>query len=116
VQKVELFIEKIIFMGRWLLAPLYLGLLIGLLPIIYRFFATLYEMIRHITTVTSHEITLYVLGLIDTVFLGNLIIIVLFAGFENFVSKIKVAEESIDRPHWMGYVDYCHRTAKRLYA
>ena len=106
VQKIELFIERIIFMGRWLLAPLYLGLLVGLLPIIYRFFVTLYEMVAHITSVTSHEITLYALELIDTVFLGNLIIIVLFAGFENFVSKIKIAEESVDRPHWMGYVDY----------
>ena len=46
------------------------------------------------------------LELLDTVLLGNLIIIVLFAGYENFVSKIAVAEGAEDRPHWMGHVDY----------
>jgi uncharacterized protein (TIGR00645 family) len=104
--KLELLIERIIFMGRWLLAPLYLGLLSALIPVTYRFFATFWEMVVHMPKLTGHEATLYVLELIDTVFLGNLIIIVLFAGFENFVSKIKIAEESVDRPHWMGHVDY----------
>jgi uncharacterized protein (TIGR00645 family) len=31
---------------------------------------------------------------------------VLFAGYENFVSKIEVAEKSVDRPYWMGSVDF----------
>jgi uncharacterized protein (TIGR00645 family) len=53
-----------------------------------------------------HHITLKILELLDTVLLGNLIIIIIFAGYENFVSKINVAEKSEDRPHWMGRVDY----------
>jgi uncharacterized protein (TIGR00645 family) len=53
-----------------------------------------------------HHITLKILELLDTVLLGNLIIIIIFAGYENFVSKINVAEQSVDRPHWMGRVDY----------
>ena len=57
-------------------------------------------------SLSSGEITLQVLELLDTVLLGNLIIIVLFAGYENFVSKIAVAEGAKDRPHWMGHVDY----------
>jgi uncharacterized protein (TIGR00645 family) len=52
------------------------------------------------------EITLKILELLDVVLLGNLIIIVIFAGYENFVSKINVATDSVDRPHWMGRVDY----------
>jgi uncharacterized protein (TIGR00645 family) len=40
------------------------------------------------------------------VLLGNLILIVLFAGYENFVSKIEVAHNSVDRPHWMGTIDF----------
>jgi len=51
-------------------------------------------------------ITLKILELLDVVLLGNLIIIVIFAGYENFVSKINVATNSVDRPHWMGRVDY----------
>jgi uncharacterized protein (TIGR00645 family) len=55
---------------------------------------------------TSGEVTLQVLELLDVVLLGNLIIIILFAGYENFVSKIKIADGAEDRPHWMGHVDF----------
>jgi uncharacterized protein (TIGR00645 family) len=106
MSKLEEFLEKIIFAGRWLLAPLYVGLLAALLPILYRFFHSFWHMISHISSLTAGEITLQVLELLDTVLLGNLIIIVLFAGYENFVSKISVAEGAEDRPHWMGHVDY----------
>lgn len=106
MNKLEHLLEKTIFAGRWLLAPLYLGLLAALFPILYRFFASFWHMVSHITSLTSSEITLQVLELLDTVLLGNLIIIILFAGYENFVSKISVAEGSVDRPHWMGHVDY----------
>ena len=102
----ESFLERIIFAGRWLLAPLYLGLLAALLPILYRFFHSFWHMMTHIASLSAGEITLQVLELLDTVLLGNLIIIVLFAGYENFVSKISVAEGAVDRPHWMGHVDY----------
>ena len=106
MEKLEVLLEKVIFAGRWLLAPLYIGLLAALIPILYRFFHAFWSMMGHIQDATAGEITLEVLELLDTVLLGNLIIIVLFAGYENFVSKIKVAEGAEDRPHWMGHVDY----------
>lgn len=53
-----------------------------------------------------HEITLDVLRLLDITLIANLILIVIFAGYENFVSKIGVAADSVDRPSWMGRVDY----------
>jgi uncharacterized protein (TIGR00645 family) len=59
-----------------------------------------------IATLEMQQITLKILELLDVVLLGNLIIIVIFAGYENFVSKINVATNSVDRPHWMGRVDY----------
>lgn len=102
----ESLIEKTIFGGRWLLAPLYVGLLLGLVPLLYRFFKDFIELFKLTATSDMHHITLKVLELLDTVLLGNLIIIILFAGYENFVSKINVAESSEDRPHWMGRVDY----------
>ena len=103
--KIELLLEKVIFAGRWLLAPLYIGLLGALLPILYRFAHSFWEIMTHITSLSMSEITLQVLELLDTVLLGNLIILVLFAGYENFVSKIAVADGAEDRPHWMGHVD-----------
>jgi len=103
--KLEHLLEKVIFAGRWLLAPLYIGLLAALLPILYRFGHSFWHIMTHITTLSMSEITLQVLELLDTVLLGNLIILVLFAGYENFVSKIAIAEGAEDRPHWMGHVD-----------
>jgi uncharacterized protein (TIGR00645 family) len=102
----EGFIEKIIFGGRWILAPLYVGLLLSLLPLLYRFFQEFVDLVKISASADMHHITLKILELLDTVLLGNLIIIIIFAGYENFVSKINVAEESEDRPHWMGRVDY----------
>jgi uncharacterized protein (TIGR00645 family) len=89
-----------------MLAPLYLGLMLSLIPLLYRFFYNFYELMAHLTDTDMHHITLSILELLDTVLLGNLIIIIIFAGYENFVSKISVAEKSEDRPHWMGRVDY----------
>ena len=102
---VEVVIEKVIFGGRWLLAPLYLGLLLSLVPLLYRFFKDFIGLLQLTASSDMHHITLKILELLDTVLLGNLIIIIIFAGYENFVSKINIAEKSEDRPHWMGRVD-----------
>ena len=98
--------ERALFGGRWFLAPLYLGLMLSLIPVLYRFFAEFISLFGVMTTADMHELTLRILEMLDTVLLGNLVIIVIFAGYENFVSKINVAENSEDRPHWMGRVDY----------
>lgn len=103
---IEEVVEKVLFGGRWLLAPLYVGLLLSLVPLIYRFFIEFVHLIEGTATLKMQEITLKILELLDVVLLGNLIIIVIFAGYENFVSKINVAANSVDRPHWMGRVDY----------
>ena len=104
--QVEHVVEILLFGGRWLLAPLYLGLLSSLVAIIYRFASELVDLCKITTKADLHELTLNILSLLDTVLLANLILIVIFAGYENFVSKINIAEGSEDRPAWMGTVDY----------
>ena len=99
---IENYVERILFGGRWLLAPLYVGLLLSLIPILYRFFIEFIHLMQDVAVLEMKDITLKVLELLDVVLLGNLIIIVIFAGYENFVSRINVATNSVDRPHWMG--------------
>jgi len=103
---IESVVERILFGGRWMLAPLYVGLLLSLLPILYRFFIEFIHLMQDVAVLEMKDITLKVLELLDVVLLGNLIIIVIFAGYENFVSRINVAKNSVDRPQWMGRVDY----------
>ena len=98
--------EKMIFASRWLLAPLYLGLAGGLVVLVIRFGHNFFEFVAHATTVSQHDLITDLLQLLDLTLLGNLILIVIFSGYENFVSKIRIADASEDKPHWMGRIDY----------
>jgi uncharacterized protein (TIGR00645 family) len=99
-------LEYTLFSGRWIMAPVYLGMLVTLLVLAYKFVEELIVMVEGVVHSNMHEITLEILGLLDITLLANLILIVVFSGYENFVSKIGVAENSEDRPSWMGHVDY----------
>jgi uncharacterized protein (TIGR00645 family) len=99
-------IEYVLFSGRWIMAPVYLGMLVTLLVLAYKFVEELIVMVEGVVHSNMHEITLEILGLLDITLLANLILIIVFSGYENFVSKIGVAENSEDRPAWMGHVDY----------
>lgn len=105
-ESIEGLIERALFGGRWLLAPLYIGLLLGLLVIVVKFIEAFVHLVSQVVGSTMSEVTMSVLELLDIALLGNLILIVIFSGYENFVSKINVAEESEDRPSWMGKVDF----------
>lgn len=99
-------LERTIFASRWLLAPLYFGLIAALVVLVVKFVEALWHMLGTVSSFSMSEVTLAVLELLDIALLGNLILIVIFSGYENFVSKIKVAQGSEDRPSWMGRVDF----------
>jgi uncharacterized protein (TIGR00645 family) len=99
-------LEQVLFSSRWLLSPLYLGLVAVLILVLIRFGFEFVSTIQHVLANESHTFILDVLALLDIVLLANLILIVIFAGYENFVSKIDAAHESEDRPHWMGTIDF----------
>ena len=99
-------IEIILFRARWFLVPLYVGLVAALVLLIYRFALEFVHMIQNVGDADAHKFTLDLLALLDLTLLANLILIVIFAGYENFVSRIDVAAESKDRPHWMGTIDF----------
>jgi uncharacterized protein (TIGR00645 family) len=117
LKKVETGIEKLIFQSRWLMAPFYLGLSIALALLMITFVR---ELVQEVPAVISgyrvvegksvplkdSDVILVVLSLIDMSLAGNLLLTVIFAGYENFVSKIETAQESKDRPSWMGTVDF----------
>ena len=104
MRRIELIIETIIFQSRWALAPFYLGLALSLLLLLYHFLAQLVAFVIKVPFATESDVILGVLGLIDLAFTGNLIIIVIFSGFENFVSRIEADDH--DRPDWMTKVDF----------
>ena len=52
------------------------------------------------------DFILLILGLVDVVLIANLLLMIVFSGYENFVSKIDTVEGHVDRPEWMGKIDY----------
>ncbi|MBN9553736.1 MAG: TIGR00645 family protein [Alphaproteobacteria bacterium] len=101
----ERLLEALLFHSRWLLAPFYLGLVVSLVMLLSAFVGELWHFLGHLLEATPEEIILAVLSLIDLSLAGNLVVIVIFSGYENFVSKIDT-EGSEDRPSWMGTLDF----------
>jgi uncharacterized protein (TIGR00645 family) len=104
MRRVELMIESIIFQSRWILAPFYLGLALSLLLMLAQFAKEFFDFVLKIPRAHESDVILGVLGLIDLTFTANLVVIVIFSGYENFVSKIETGER--DRPEWMTKVDF----------
>ena len=79
-------------------------LALSLLLLLYHFLAQLFAFVLKVPFATESDVILGVLGLIDLAFTGNLVVIVIFSGYENFVSRIEAGEH--DRPYWMAKVDF----------
>ncbi|GAB4190479.1 MAG: TIGR00645 family protein [Thalassobaculales bacterium] len=102
---IERRLEQVIFSSRWLVAPFYLGLIGALVMLLAKFLQELAHFVPNVLAAKDTEVILAVLTLIDLSLAGNLLLMVIFAGYENFVSKIDVADHR-DRPDWMGKVDF----------
>lgn len=100
----EQFLEKTLYASRWLLAPIYLGLSLVLLALSIKFFQEVFHLLPHILELQEKDVVLVVLALIDLALVGSLIVMVMFSGYENFVSRLEIAEES-DKLGWLGKLD-----------
>lgn len=97
--------EQTLFAARWLMAPMYLCLVISLVILTVIFIRETALMIPHVLEMEADEGILSILTLIDLSLAGNLMLLVIFTGYENFVSKLDL-ENAKDRPNWMGKVDF----------
>ncbi len=97
-------IERLLFASRWLLAPLYLGMSLALIALGIKFFLEVYHLITHVLEYSEADLVLVLLALVDMVLVGSLIIMVMFSGYENFVSRIDV-DEGTDKLGWLGKLD-----------
>ena len=113
-KRVELRLEELLFGARWLLAPFYAGLVAALVLLFVVFARELVEAVMTVAAMPVEGAILSVLSLIDLALAANLVLIVILAGYENFVSKIDTASHE-DRPTWMGKVGFAGLKMK-LYA
>lgn len=102
---IERAIERIMYASRWILAPVYLGMSVALLAISVKFFQEIIHFVPHILEMDEANLTLKLLTLIDLTLVGSLVIIVMFSGYENFVSQMDIGL-STEKLGWLGTHDY----------
>ncbi|MEW5838976.1 MAG: TIGR00645 family protein [Pseudomonadota bacterium] len=105
MKKIERFFENSLFNSRWLMAPVYLGLVIAMALLLFKFGKELLGMILNIGHMDGGEVIVGVLTLVDVALIMNLLIIIIFSGYENFVSKMDIDDHE-DKPDWMGHIGF----------
>ncbi len=99
------YIQAAIFFSRWLIAPFLLGLLLCQFLLLYRFAADLYELVIDAHKMDWHDTVTGVLNLVDLALTANLILIVIFSSYENFIRRIDAAAHP-DWPEGLTQVDF----------
>lgn len=105
MKKLEYLFEAILFNSRWLLAPFYFGLVMGILILMAKFTKEFIHLVSIILHAEGSEIIIGILALVDVTLVANLLLIMVFVGYETFVSKIDTGDHE-DRPDWMGKVSF----------
>jgi len=103
--KIEKKMERLMYASRWILAPVYFGLSLALLGLSIKFFQEIYHFMPHILEIEESTLILDLLTLIDLTLVGSLMVIVMFSGYENFVSQLDIGENT-EKLGWLGSHDY----------
>ena len=106
IKNIEEKLEISMFASRWFMAPVYVVLSLSLAIIMVKVVQEFIYNIPGFISMDNKSLLLFVLHIIDMALIGNLVLMILFAGYENFVSKIDAARGSEDKPAWMGKVDF----------
>jgi uncharacterized protein (TIGR00645 family) len=103
--KLEATLERCVFASRWLLAPFFIGLVLAIAVLLVKFVQTFWVLVLGTFSLSGNAMIIQILSLVDGALIGALLLIIGFAGYENFVSKIGIGDHE-DRPAWMGKVGF----------
>src|SRR6185312_14731868 len=94
----EYIVERVLFASRWLLVPLYLGL--GLLLIAFCIQLVRELIVIAVIALTGRDVDVMVatVTLLDLTLVAGLVVMVMFSGYEPFVSKLDIAEAQKSAP------------------
>jgi len=100
----ERFLENAMYASRWLLAPIYFGLSLGLLALALKFFQEVLHVLPNVFALSEANLILVILSLIDMSLVGGLLVMVMISGYENFVSQLDI-DDSKEKLSWLGKMD-----------
>lgn len=101
----ERLVERTIFGSRWLLAPFCLGLILGFAALLAKFVLQVIDLLGHVLSEGGDEITVGILSLINLSLKANLLLMVVFAGYESFISRLDMDKDK-GRLAWIGQVGF----------
>lgn len=113
MKTVEKRLESLIFNSRWLLTPFYLGLIAAIALLLVKFTKSFLAALPVVLEGSSGDAMIAILTLVDITLVANLLLIMIFAGYENFISKIDTGTHE-DRPDWMGHVKFADLKLKLI--
>lgn len=96
--------ESLLYACRWLLAPIYMGLSLALILLALKFFEEAIHFFPLVFSRSEADLVLVILSLIDMALVGGLLVMVMFSGYENFVSRIDI-DDSAEKLSWLGKLD-----------
>ena len=106
MKQLERGFEHVLFSSRWILAPVYLGLIVALGIMLVKFSKQLWTLLVNLPDASEANIIIGVLSLVDVSLIMNLMVIIIFSGYENFVSKMEDLHDHDDRPEWLGHIGF----------
>jgi uncharacterized protein (TIGR00645 family) len=105
MNKLEQSVEKFLFFSRWILAPFFVGLVVAMLALLFKFYKELIGLLTEMVEGRSTNVLVPILAMVDSALIASLLLIIVLSGYESFVSKFDIGEH-VDRPAWMGAVGF----------
>jgi uncharacterized protein (TIGR00645 family) len=106
-------IQTAMFLSRWLIVPFLIGLICSVLLIVVRFFINLFTLATRLLVEPWQDLVVDVLNLIDLTLMANLVLIVAFSAYGNYIRKIDQADRS-DWPPGLLDIDFSAMKQKLL--
>ena len=101
----EQIVATVLIGSRWLMAPLYVGLIAALLVVVVEFFAELVHTVAGFAKLNADGTILAVLKLVDLVLIANLVLIMITAGIGT-LGSVRRGEDDAPWTQFMGKIDF----------
>ncbi len=86
--------ETVILQSRGLMAPFLLGLIAGLGALLYKFIIELGGFLKMVKLGSEEEVIVRILKLADLSLMANLLLILICAGHERYLARVRPAERA----------------------
>jgi len=106
-------IQTAMFFSRWLMVPFLIGLICSVVLIAVRFFINLFLLVARLLVESWQDLVVDVLNLIDLTLTANLVLIVAFSAYGNYIRKVDQADQS-DWPPGLIDIDFSEMKQKLL--